>query len=190
MTTPERITQFTRKMIEEPGYLFMLITWQQSIMMTAIAASDVRFTPDGAIDPRDRENFLNTLHALMRSTLSHTWNRFKEAFPDAVTECDDHTFEAVRLLRDQIAHSHIRSGNSRGVALYLPNREDRIPAFAENHPVVEHEDDAVLDYDPSTHTGSDTTCNADTSRHPFSILTPLSHSNPSLGEGRNLPLLL
>ena len=130
-------------MIEEPGYLFMLITWQQSIMMTAIAASDVRFTPDGALDPRDRENFLNTLHALMRSTLSHTWNRFKEAFPDAVTECDDHTFEAVRLLRDQIAHSHIRSGNSRGVALYLPNREDRIPAFAENHPVVEHEDDAV-----------------------------------------------
>ena len=143
MTTPERITQFTRKMIEEPGYLFMLITWQQSIMMTAIAARGVRFTAEGALDPRDHENFLTALRVLMRGTLSITWNRFKDAFPDNVTECDERTFEAICLLRDQIAHSHIRSGNSRGVALYLPNRDDRIARFAEAHNVAEHEDDAV-----------------------------------------------
>lgn len=143
MTTPQRIAQFTRKMIEEPGYLFMLIGWQQSIMMTAIAGIGVRFTAAGTVDPRDEGDFLDALRNLMQGTLSTTWNRFKDAFPGSVTDDDQKTFEAICLLRDQIAHSHIRSGNSRGVALYLPKDDDRIARFAETHDVSEHVDDAV-----------------------------------------------
>lgn len=143
MTTPQRIAQFTRKMIEEPGCLFMLICWQQSIMMTAIAGKDARFTAAGTVDPRDQEGFLNALRELMRGTLSTTWNGFQGAFPGSVTDDDQQTFEGICLLRDQIAHSHIRSGNSRGVALYLPSNDERIARFAETHEVAEHADDAV-----------------------------------------------
>ena len=130
-------------MIEEPGYLFMLITWQQSIMMTAIALQDVRFTAAETIDPRDENRFLENLRGLMRDTLSGTWNRFKDTFPHDVTDDDEHAFDAIRLLRDQIAHSHVRLGNTGGVALYLPRNEDRIAAFAEAHVVKQHEDDVL-----------------------------------------------
>ena len=143
MTTPQRTARFTRKMIEEPGYLFMLITWQQSIMMTAIAVQGVRFTATGTIDPRDEQGFLGTLRDLMRGTLSTIWDRFKDTFPDGVTEDDDHAFDAIRLLRDQIAHSHVRLGNVRSVALYLPSKDTRIARFAETNVVVQHEDDVL-----------------------------------------------
>ena len=143
MTTPQRTARFTRKMIEEPGYLFMLITWQQSIMMTAIAVQRVRFTATGEVDPRDQPRFLRTLRGLMRGTLTPTWNRFRETFPGDVTEDDERTFQAIRLLRDQIAHSHVRLGNAGSVALYLPIDDARIPEFAEYHVVEEHEDDVL-----------------------------------------------
>ena len=54
----------------------------------------------------------------MRTTLARVWERFRREFPGEVSEQEELAADMIKLIRNQLAHCQISSGNE--FALFVP----------------------------------------------------------------------
>ena len=93
----------------------MLTIWLQSILTTAITT---KVTGGSQRDRVLSEQYRRKRNDLMKRTLTHVWNEFVREFPGGISTEESRTADMILLLRNQLAHCHISSGNE--FALFLP----------------------------------------------------------------------
>jgi len=93
----------------------MLTIWLQSILTSAIAAKVTGGSPRDSVLS---EQYRKKRNALMEKSLTPVWKEFVREFPGAISPEEHLTADMIILLRNQLAHCHISSGNE--FALFLP----------------------------------------------------------------------
>lgn len=103
------------KSLADWGQVFMLTIWLQSILTTAITT---KVTGGSQRDRVLSEPYRKKRNDLMKQTLTHVWNEFVREFPGRISREESLAADMIILLRNQLAHCHISSGNE--FALFLP----------------------------------------------------------------------
>lgn len=102
------------------GQVFMLTIWLQSIMTSAITTKITgRSRRVKVLDKEYREK----RNDLMKKGLPGIWKEFVREFPGKISTQESLTSDMIILIRNQLAHCHISTGNE--FALFLPNSNSR-----------------------------------------------------------------
>ena len=100
----------------------MHTVWLQSIMISAIAA---KATGESKTVKVLSKKYRALRYDLMRLSFSEVWDRFRSEFPGTLSKEEALTADMIVLIRNQIAHCYIMSGNER--AFFLPTlSKDRL----------------------------------------------------------------
>ena len=82
------------------------------------AAITTKVTGGSQRDKVLSEQYRKKRNDLMKQTLTHVWNEFVREFPGVISPEESLTADMIILLRNQLAHCHVSSGNE--FALFLP----------------------------------------------------------------------
>ena len=93
----------------------MLTIWLQSIMTAAVATKSTGKSRRVKVLSNE---YREKQHDLMKQGLAHVWQDFVREFPGEISKQESHTVDMIILIRNQLAHCHISSGNE--FALFLP----------------------------------------------------------------------
>ena len=106
--------------LRDRGQVFMLANWLQSIMTSAITTKIAGSSRRVNVLTRE---YLEKRNAPMKKGLACVWNEFVREFPGEISAQESLTAEMIILIRNQLAHCHISSGNA--FALFLPKPSSR-----------------------------------------------------------------